>query len=178
MKLKVLILSFVTMFCQMVAFAQKPSPLHLHIDLSYLHGLYESSGDFNSSISRNDMNLYGKSLHLSLDYAVTEKFSAGVGIGADRYENPGYNTFPVFALIHYKPLRYKPVDIFSELGYSFQSQTCEKGLMWNIGIGYTKMFKRHFGINGRIGYNLKQFRHDENNFGSRSSLLFGFGVVI
>lgn len=33
----------------------------------------------------------------------------------------------------------------------------ENRMVTDLGIGYTKMFRRHFGLNFQIGYNLKEF---------------------
>ena len=40
--------------------------------------------------------MYGNPLHLSALYNFTQQLSAGVGVGADRYENPGYNTLLIY----------------------------------------------------------------------------------
>ena len=36
--------------------------------------------------------------------------------------------------------------------------------MWDAGVGYTKMFRKHFGLNFQVGYNLKEF-HGQNFYG-------------
>ena len=75
------------------------SKIHFVTDIHYLYGLSEKSSYL--TITHKDVNLYGKSLHLTSLYDFSKSISAGVGIGADRYENPGYNTLPVFASLHY-----------------------------------------------------------------------------
>lgn len=39
----------------------------------------------------------------------------------------------------------------------FSNEAIAPGWLWDLGIGYTKMFRRHFGLNFQIGYNLKEF---------------------
>lgn len=101
----------------------------------------------------------GHSLHLTALYDFTSRFTAGIGIGADRYTNPDFNTIPVYATFRYKPVSSIPKGyIYTNLGYGcFSSVAIAPGWMWDLGIGYTKMFCRHFGLNFQIGYNLKEF---------------------
>lgn len=101
----------------------------------------------------------GHSLHLTALYDFTSRFTAGIGIGADRYTNPDFNTIPVYATFRYKPVSSIPKGyIYTNLGYGcFSSISIAPGWMWDLGIGYTKMCCRHFGLNFQIGYNLKEF---------------------
>lgn len=68
------------------------SRFHIELDCHYIFGLSER-GEF-ANFSRNEYKMYGNSLHLSGNYKFSDAWSAGIGIGADRFENPGYNTFP------------------------------------------------------------------------------------
>lgn len=165
------------------SFAQ--SKINIFLDYHYQFGLFEKAG---YSISRKDSKMYGNSLHLSTLYNFTQQLSAGVGVGADRYENPGYNTFPLFASLHYAPLK-KHTDLyaFTNIGYAvIGKQETYTGMMWDLGIGYKKMFRSHFGLNFQFGYNLKQFRNINSDVTSdimqrenstRSSLSLGIGVI-
>ncbi|UVO84262.1 hypothetical protein NXV32_11105 [Bacteroides fragilis] len=63
------------------SFAQ--SKINIFLDYHYQFGLFEKAG---YSISRKDSKMYGNSLHLSALYNFTQQLSAGVGVGADRYE--------------------------------------------------------------------------------------------
>lgn len=64
--------------------------------------------------------------------------------------------------------------------------------MWDAGVGYTKMFRKHFGLNFQLGYNLKEFgkipsyeinfpNGEVNYVGEKSSIRhsvsFGIGLV-
>lgn len=95
------------------------------------------------------------------------RISAGAGIGADRYEEPGYNTFPLFGTFRYRPIRtFLDTYVYTNLGYGVftREDSIYPGWMWDAGVGYTKMFRKHFGLNFQVGYNLKEF-HGQNFYG-------------
>ena len=55
------------------------------------------------------------------------------------------------------------------------------GVLFNLGVGYTKMFAKHFGVNFQLGYNLKQFKYTHSNIpnleATRHSVIFGLGLT-
>ena len=95
-------------------------------------------------------------------------------------------------------MRYKAIEkvpdlyLFSDLGYALKVGDFTKGFTGNIGIGYTHMFKKHFGLNFQIAYNLKRFNDiptiiydanlQETHYGTtnstRHSLSFGVGITL
>lgn len=166
------------------------SKVNVFLDYQYRLGLYEKLGEY--SISRKESHLYGNALHLSVLYNFTKQIAAGAGIGADRYENPGYNTFPLFVSLHYSPLKHHiNFYTYTNVGYAlFGKQETYEGWVFDLGVGYKKMFRRHFGLNFQAGYNWKQFRdggmysvaradevHYEKANSTRSSLSFGVGLI-
>lgn len=168
------------------------SKFHIILDYHYNLGICEKY--WGRTFDRGEYKLYGNSLHLTALYDITQKISAGTGIGADRYEEPGYNTFPVYVTFRYRPFTKLPKSyVFTDLGYGlFKNDNVAPGWMWNAGIGYTKMFRKHFGVNLQLGYNLKQFggipsyevdlvNGEFNYIGKKSSIRhsvsFGFGLV-
>lgn len=64
------------------------SRFHIELDYHYMFGLSER-GEF-ANFSRNEYKMYGNSLHLSGNYKLSDTWSAGIGIGVDRYENTVY----------------------------------------------------------------------------------------
>lgn len=131
---------------------------HIMLDYHYNIGIQENGYAYH--LTSSDGGMSGNSLHLSALYDVTNHISVGAGMGADRYEMFGYNTFPAFAILHYRPaLRRLPNGyIYTNLGYAIaNSDNITPGLMWDAGIGYKKMFRKHFGLNFQLGYNFKQF---------------------
>lgn len=185
--LKSAVILFALTIFPMFSFAQ--SKLNVLLDYHYQLGISEKG--VYGNLKGND-NMHGNSFHLSLMYNISSQLSAGAGIGADRYENPGYNTFPVFASVHYSPLKsLANLYAYTNIGYAvIDKQTTNTGLMWDLGIGYKKMFRPHFGLNFQLGYNLKQFRgietfemtentilsiKDTNNI--RNSLSIGIGLI-
>ena len=167
------------------------SKIHFVTDIHYLYGLSEKSSYL--TITHKDVNLYGKSLHLTSLYDFSKSISAGVGIGADRYENPGYNTLPVFASLHYTPfvITHPRTYLFTNLGFGIKNSYAHSGLMFDAGIGYKKMFGHRFGLNFQLGYNLKQINEtpvyiptaDNQSYelvlvtSTRHSLSLGIGVI-
>lgn len=153
--------------------------------LDYHYNLGFSEKGYNYHIYRNSYRMHGNSLHLSVVYRFTPSVSIGGGIGADRYEEPGYNTFPVFAIIHYTPAKKRIPNayLYTNLGYAIEGSNSSGGLLYDIGIGYKKMFRKHFGLNFQFGYNLKQFKTlyfyptPKNRYDTRQSLSFGFGFI-
>lgn len=172
---------------------QKNSRFHIGLDYHYNLGLFQH---FNSQIQkRSKMNrMGGHSLHLTALYDFTDRFSAGAGIGADRYTNTDVNTFPVYATFRYRPLARIPAAyVYTNAGYGlFKSVNIYAGWMGDLGIGYQYMLRRHFGLNFQLGYNLKEFAGVDTYvyypsseqfvfLGKKStfrhSISFGFGLV-
>ncbi|NDV57709.1 hypothetical protein [Bacteroides sp. 519] len=159
------------------------------LDYHYNLGIIERGDLYN--INRSDYHMYGNSLRLSALYNLNPKLALGAGIGLDRYEAIGHNTLPVFATCYYSPLTKLPrAYVYSNLGYAIGNEThFTRGMLFDLGIGYRKMFKKHFGLNFQIGYNLKQFRGDRLNWWDtdeivvekysqfRHSLSIGFGFI-
>lgn len=76
--------------------------------------------------------------------------------------------------------------LYTNLGYGVFSrdESIYPGWMWNAGVGYIKMFRKHFGLNFQVGYNLKEFRgvysDADGNFSGNSirhSLSLGIGLA-
>lgn len=136
----------------------KNSRFHIVLDYHYNLGLSQRIGS--QTQGRNETyRMGGNSLHLTALYDFTEKFSAGAGIGADRYTNTDFNTFPVYAAFRYRPLSRIPAAyVYTNAGYGlFKSVNIYAGWMGDLGIGYQYMLRKHFGLNFQLGYNLKEF---------------------
>lgn len=164
----------------------------VHFDVDYHYNLGLSQRIFHKNYGRGEYDMGGHSLHLTGRYDISERLSAGVGIGLDRYTSPENNTLPVFATFRYNVLRTVPQSyVFSDIGYGIgSSEIFTKGAMWNLGIGYTKMLARHFGLNFQVAYGLKGFRDtystvDDTNMTQtfqkstslRHSISFGVGLT-
>lgn len=77
----------------------------------------------------------------------------------------------------------------SDLGYSPKiSENFEKGMLFDLGVGYRTFFREYFGMNFFIYYNLKQFKKNETLMfddkpytykynQKRHSIAFGLGFV-
>ena len=172
------------------------SKFHFDIDYHYNLGLSMSydTGNGNEHWGRGDFKMGGNSIHFTGRYDISDKFSTGIGFGWDRYTEFDYNTLPIFATLRYKPIKtLKNAYCFTDLGYGIKPKdTYNSGFLMNLGIGYTKMFSAHFGLNFQIAYNYKVFNDgivnlitDENGDyrdceyfdNTRHSISFGVGVT-
>lgn len=152
----IIVAIFITLFLQN-AFSQ--SKIHAEVDFGYMIGFTERSNSYR--INRSLYNMYTNSIRLSGIYRLSSSYSIGAGIGMERYENPGYNTLPVFASVRYTPVLSIPKGyIYTDLGYSIGTSTMTPGLLWDLGIGYQWMFRKHFGLKVQAGYNIKQLKTD------------------
>lgn len=111
--------------------------------------------------------------HLTLLYNINKKFTAGIGIGLDTY-HLAPNAVPLFGTFRHRPIQKRVLEnfyYFADLGYSLpfvDSGTFAAGWLFDLGIGWQKNFRKHFGLNVQLGYALKEFR---TNYGYGSSLL-------
>lgn len=171
--------------------AKGQGKFHFDIDYHYNLGLCEKI--MGQTLKRDQYNMGGNSIQFTPRYDITRQWSAGIGIGLSRYTNLDYNTMPVYATVRYKAIEKVPdLYLFTDLGYALKVGDFTKGFTGNIGIGYTHMFKKHFGLNFQIAYNLKRFNDvpvyiynvesqetryfNENT--TRHSLSFGVGITI
>jgi len=191
MKKKIVVLAMIALCFMGSCRVSAQSKVHFVTDIHYLYGLSETNSYL--TLTREDVKLYGKSLHLTGLYDFSKSISAGVGIGADRYENPGYNTLPVFASLNYTPfiMSHPRAYLFTNLGYGIKASDAHSGWMFDAGIGYKKMFSNRFGLNFQLGYNLKQINdtpvyisaEDNQSYdlisvtSIRHSLFLGLGVI-
>jgi hypothetical protein len=129
----------------------------MELDFGYMIGLAERGGAYH--IDRALYNMHTNSLRLIGVYRLQGPFSLGAGAGMERYQEPGYNTLPVFATLRYTPLiRFPRGYVYTDVGYSIKTSTLTPGLLWDVGVGHQWMLRRHFGLKAQVGYNLKQFR--------------------
>lgn len=155
------------------------NPLEVHVDIHYMPGLRESWRGTDFSYS-DDLKAY--SLRVSLLYRFLPRLKAGIGIGQEHYEVLGGNTCPIFLTAEYAPLKkdLKPF-LFTNIGYSYKSDDMVPGWLYEIGIGYKYMFKKHFGMKVEAGYNFKTFEYSliykEAYNMNRHSVTLGVGLI-
>jgi hypothetical protein len=165
-------------------YVMSQNDLHLNLDYHYSVGISERGDLYN--IDRHDSKMYGNSLRLSAVYSFSKKFDSGIGVGADRCENPGYNTFPIFGILRYFPFsqNHNPY-VYTNVGYAINTSNSNPGAMWDLGVGYQKMLRKHFGLKMELGYSLKNIKGDllmeGTTIGSvsqtRNSLSMGLGLI-
>ncbi len=180
--MKKIVISVLLFLC--ISVLQAQSKFQVILDYRYMLGLSEH-GDV-MDLSRKEAKMYGNALRLSCLYSLFSQVATGIGVGADRYEIPSYNTLPVFAIVHYNPNKNIPFYLFGDTGYSFEMGSAVSGFLMDMGVGYKLLIKRNFGLNFQVGYNLKQFNGEiydleiENNISctqTRQSLTFGIGFI-
>lgn len=172
--------------------ANAEKKIHFNVETSYLFGIKEST-DY-CTYERDSWNIYGLSLHLSTMWNFSRFLSAGAGVGLDRYNNPGYNTLPIFIALQSSPFNsVENFHAFANFGLCVNSKTFSGGEMLELGIGYKFRIKKEFGISFRFGYNLRWSEHKpainlpdkgelffvdiEDMFHTRQSICAGIGLV-
>jgi hypothetical protein len=187
--MKKLILLAVVVLTSLSAWPAEHVRFNYELDYLYALGLVQRQGHIKNT--RNDMKMSGNTFHFTALYNISEKFSAGIGLGIEYYS---YNsaTIPLFASLRYRPFteaRSSGFFGFANIGYIPKYyKDLDYGMVDDIGVGWKKMFRRHFGIGFKCGYSLKQFHaHGYTNVDdiwvkSKSSvwthsLEFGFGLV-
>lgn len=100
-------------------------------------------------------NAYTKSLRLIFGYFINSNLAAGIGFGADRYENPGANTFPLFFDIrgYLKDAKNTPF-VFLDVGRTVVfSEAQESGNLFDGGFGYKFFIGEKTCLISKVGYN-------------------------
>ncbi|MEJ2883483.1 hypothetical protein [Pedobacter sp. GR22-6] len=108
-------------------------------------------------------NKYAFSLRNINGWFVSKQFSIGAGVGLDGYHNPKNtfdynNTFLLFADARYY-FKYAASTFFAygDLGSSIAIDSdFEKGLMFNLGLGYKLKLARRTGFVTSLGYNQQE----------------------
>lgn len=165
----------------------------LHFDLDYQYSLGMSGKIAGYTYNRGSYKMGGNLLQVAARYDVATQWSVGIGMGLARYTEPDFNTYPMFATLRYKPVRKLPqAYLFTDLGYGLKlADDSNSGFSGRLGIGYTWMIMRRFGLNFQIAYDLKNFRDittayydeatDKTEFftsnGTRHSITFGIGLT-
>lgn len=167
------------------------SRVHFEVSYDYSLGLSHSVGGH--ALPQGYMERSGNMFHFTGIYDLNRAFSVGVGIGIDRYKS-NIETLPVFGTLRYRPFQkptFKNLYTYTNIGYGIpydDDRSLSSGLLLNIGLGWQKMFRSHFGINAHIGYCLNQFKDhagyswegftfDQKISIWRNSTSFGFGFV-
>ena len=149
--------------CWFSTHAVEPGKVQIGIDYHYAVGL----GYFQPGYDVKNTGEYFGGGYTTVTglYNINQKFSAGLGLGIGLY-SCGEGTIlkaPVFGTFRYRPFKkeslknfYAVTDLGVGLGEVFWK--VKPGFLWNIGIGWQKMFRKHFGLNFQITYNLHEFR--------------------
>lgn len=186
---RIFIVTIVTTLISVTTLAQSK----LHMDLSYQYSLGLSEKFAGLTYGRDSYKMGGNSLQVTARYDIAARWSAGIGMGVARYTEPDLNTFPVFATLRYNPVRKLPqAYLFTDLGYGLKlTDDSNPGFSGKLGIGYTWMIMRHFGLNFQVAYNLINIRdidttsYDEatnevtffKSASTRHSISFGIGLT-
>ncbi len=152
------------------------------VEVSYATGLSLST---NSPFDLNDWDsAYTKSLRISAGWFFNPYFSAGVGFGADRYEQPGANTFPLY--VDFRGyLRNHPNTAFAffDIGKAVSFKAAqEKRMLLDAGLGYQFRLSQRLRLTAKGGYSYfksEEFFKSETgwNYMKRNSLRFTVGLV-
>ena len=191
-------LRLLAILCIIACFAQAEAQRRWHFDLDYrrLVGLSERVNG--RSFGWNSLDDFeGNSLRFAVRYDISQRVSAGVGVGVDWYRNAVYGAAPFYATCRYKLIRDKRLYAFANLGYSpgddEDGDPFSRGVLFDLGIGYPLMLSKTFGFNFQFGYSFSRFNNvvgslsgagsnrmiydNELLDGCRHSLSFGVGIV-
>ena len=122
------------------------------VELGVYKGLNLST-DYPGGISGE--NAFTKSLRLVLGYFINPNLSAGIGFGADRYESPGANTFPLFFDFrgYLEDAKNTPF-VFFDVGKTIVfSEAQEGGSLFGGGFGYKFFIGEKTCLISKVGYN-------------------------
>lgn len=165
----------------------------LHFEVSYDYSLGLSHSVKGHGLPQGYMETSGNMFHFMGIYDLNRTFSVGLGIGIDRYKS-NIETLPIFGTLRYRPFQnpiIKNLYAYTNIGYGIpddDDRSLSSGLLLNLGLGWQKMFRSHFGVNAHVGYCLNQFKDhagyrwegylfDQKVSIWRNSLSFGFGFV-
>lgn len=161
-KLKILLLLVALLSAASVS-ASKRGGLHFSLEYKYSRGFLEKISAFGGhKFQPKEHALKGHGIHLVALYDINPRMSAGAGIGVEVNIDPDHTSFPLYATFNYHPATKAPdFYVFTDLGHGIgrSNSSLHNGWLWNAGCGYRLMFRKHFGLNFRIGYNLKQFKN-------------------
>lgn len=148
------------------AVAQNDARFHVELDYGYHAGLSESLNHYNF---KSQGTLGGHSLTINALYNIRPDMTVGVGYGLTRFTRQyggDTNTMPLYATFRYRPLAgHRALYAYTDLGCTLlnnsDSHNFSGGFLGGIGVGYQLMFKRHFGLNFKLGYAIQQFANSE-----------------
>lgn len=144
------------------AVAQNDARFHMELDYGYNLGFTEKINGYNYD---SQGKLGGHALTINALYNIRPDMTVGVGYGLSRFTreyNGDSNTMPLYATFRYRPLStHRALYAYGDLGYTLfndsKNHNFTGGMLGGIGVGYQLMFKRHFGLNFKLGYGLQQF---------------------
>lgn len=153
----------------LTASAQNDARFHLELDYSYHLGLSEKMHGVDGKMTGSRG---GHALTINALYNIRPDMTVGVGYGLSRFTRENYgdnNTMPLYATFRYRPFaNHRGLYAYTDQGYTLlndkEGHNFTGGYLGTIGVGYQLMFKRHFGMNFRLGYNIQQFARTKVTF--------------
>lgn len=138
------------------AFGAERAPFQFEVEYNYGAGISISDKDFNGSFGSSTVMLEAL-------YNINSRFTTGLGVGVSAGSIA--TTIPVNAILRYRPFsspRIKDFYAFTNLGVqptsvdSNDNNKIKAGFIADAGIGWQKMFRRHFGIDLKLGYSYRR----------------------
>lgn len=157
------ILLLLIVISNMATCAVEPSKFQFALDFSLSAGFHQRFKTLEDHPVSSQGIYGGYFRHLSLLYNINKKFTSGIGIGLDSYRLAP-NAVPIFGTFRHRPIQKSILENFyyyANFGYSIpivNTLNFAAGWLFDLGIGWQKNFRKHFGINAQLGYGLKEFR--------------------
>lgn len=139
---------------------------------------YLDKGTIASDLSSSKGNAIG--LHTITGYSFSPYFSAGIGIGLERFNNPGFNTLPIFIDVRgylldkiNSPFVFLDYGTFVKLGNQFK-----RGGLINIGAGYRFEIFDSLKVNSSFSYSHRGVSLTKEGFGKSDNTLIVRGLSL
>lgn len=148
------------------------SEFNFEVGYSHSFGLHQSG------FYHTDQTKYGNSWRVAALYNITPQLSAGAGFEIGALENPSCNRMAPYATIRYKPFEGSGKDLYlyGNLGWAIGTDDKHNrfypGFTGEAGLGYTKMFAKHFGVYIHAGYGFNQMRYTATGINTDGSIAF------
>lgn len=161
--MKKTVLSIIFIVLGYISLYAQDNRFSFNLETGLFYGLKDKSDYWD--FTRDDMDLSGASLHFTAYYNISDRMSAGLGIGLDKYTSFDFNTCPVYASFRYEPFESASnLAVFADIGYGLIGSDADfaKGTMSDVGASYSWYFCKKIGLILKLGYNLKLVKTQAN----------------
>lgn len=178
--------------------AESNAQFHAGVDFRYSIGLGETIVDNDLFTSAQPANSYIFAVSGLYEFTPLVWAGVGVNLGINNTSIMELGTTitpkPIMQFAPYLTVRLHPIAchrnayVFTDLGYAVpfnETKNFSEGWLWNAGIGYRYMFRKHFGLNFNVSYNLQQiigtpYKVEDSNLSllAKNNLRHSIGIAV